>query len=47
VKQRALALARAFAGFVRGFAGLGAIPAEPEAARRALEERCARRRSCC
>jgi hypothetical protein len=37
----------AVAGFVRGFAGLDAIARDPAAARRALEERAARRRSCC
>jgi len=46
---------RALAGFLRGFLGLGGTPgarplapsADAEAARRALEERAARRRSCC
>jgi hypothetical protein len=47
LRGRASAFARALAGFVRGFVGLAAIPADPAAARRALEERCARRRSCC
>jgi hypothetical protein len=37
----------ALAGFLRGFTGLEAIAADPAAARRALEERAARRRSCC
>jgi hypothetical protein len=47
VRARAAAFARALAAFVRGFAGLTRLPANPAAARRALEERCARRRSCC
>ena len=37
----------ALAGFLRGFTGLEAIGADPAAARRALEARAARRRSCC
>lgn len=37
----------ALAGFLRGFAGLHAIAPESAAARRALEERAARRGSCC
>ena len=37
----------ALAGFLRGFTGLEAIGADPAAARRGLEARAARRRSCC
>lgn len=47
VKLRALALARALAGFLRGFVGVSEIPAQPDAVCQALEDRCARRRSCC
>ena len=47
VQARAAAFARALTAFVRGFTGLTRMPADPAAARRALEERCARRRSCC
>jgi hypothetical protein len=44
---RAAAFGRALADFLRGFLGLGEVPPDPAAARRALAERCARRRSCC
>jgi hypothetical protein len=37
----------ALAGFLRGFTGLDAIACDRAGARRALEERAARRRSCC
>ncbi len=47
VRVRAGGFARALAAFVQGFAGLERVPTDPAAARRALEERCARRRSCC
>jgi len=42
--QRVLA---ALAGFLRGFTGLEPIAPDPSAARRALEQRAAHRRSCC
>jgi hypothetical protein len=53
--QHAKAAARALRDFVRGFLGLPGTPgggppcrpADPAAARRALTERAARRRSCC
>jgi hypothetical protein len=37
----------ALAGFLRGFTGLDAIASDRAGARRALEARAARRRSCC
>jgi hypothetical protein len=40
-------LLAALAGFLRGFTGLEAIGSDPAAARRALEERAARRPTCC
>jgi hypothetical protein len=50
---RARAAARALRDFLRGFLGLsgapgvGPAPQDPAAARRALEERAARRPTCC
>ena len=38
---------RALAGFLRGFVGPARLPQEPGTAREALEERSAKRGSCC
>jgi hypothetical protein len=40
-------LAETIRCFVRGFVGLGPLPGEAAAVRRALEERSARRPRCC
>jgi hypothetical protein len=49
IRRQTLRCARALAGFLRGFLGLTgtAGASDPAAARRALAERAARRRSCC
>ena len=40
-------LLAALAAFLRGFTGLEPVARDPAGARRALEARAARRRSCC
>jgi hypothetical protein len=44
---RARRLLAALAAFLRGFTGIEPVAHDPESARRALERRAARRRSCC
>lgn len=45
--RRVASFGRALAGFLRGFVGPARLPREPGAAREALEERSAKRSSCC